>query len=160
VSPVAAADFALKLSPLELRKRAVLSVLERWSTQEPEQAFHWIAKSSDETLHGEGMARVLNVYAPVSPEAAGELLDQLPAGPDRENAIGNYVEAALPWNPEAATRWAYKSENPAIRQQRVAPCFQMWRAWNPEAAQRWLSETNFHDELKQHWLAEKTAPQS
>jgi hypothetical protein len=87
-------------------------------------------------------------------------VDQLPAGPVRENAIENYVDAAAPWNPEAATRLAYKSENLAIRQQRVAPCFQLWRAWNSEAAQRWLAETSFHEELKQRWLAEEPTPES
>jgi hypothetical protein len=72
----------------------------------------------------------------LAPEAAANWIEQLPAGPVRESAIGNYVEAAE-------------------REQRVEPCFAVWLAWNPDAAKPWLQGADFSEAVKNRWLSEK-----
>jgi hypothetical protein len=157
VDPLAAAEFALKLSPPELQARAVMVVLERWATQDPQQALSWLAKAP-EYLQAGGVARVLNVFAPVSPEAAAKWVDQLPAGPVRESAIGNYVEAVRQYDPGAGARLALKTADAAERERRVEQCFVVWLAWDPDSAKQWLKGADFSEALKNHWLSEKPSP--
>ena len=83
VEPLAAAEFALRLSPRDLRQRAVLAALQRWATQDPQQALAWITKVQNPALQQQGVAEILNIYVPVSPEAAGRQIDQLTPGPLR-----------------------------------------------------------------------------
>jgi hypothetical protein len=143
----------MKLSPPELRQRAVLAVVERWATQNPKQVFWWTAlQCRDEGLQVSGMERVLNLCVPVYPGAAGEWVDKLPSGALRERAIGVYAEAVYLWNPEAGARLAVKSVNPAERETRVERCFRQWLAWEPERARVWLKETSFAEEMKARWL--------
>jgi hypothetical protein len=155
VNPLAAAEFALKLAPPELSDRAVLAALERWATQNPQSALSWLAKAP-EPLQVGGVARILNVFAPVSPEAAANWIEQLPAGPLREGAIGNYVEAVCQYDPGAGARLALKMADATERERRVEQCFVVWLAWNPAAAKQWLKDTDFSDATKNRWLSPKT----
>ena len=154
VDPAAAAAFALKLAPAELKLQAMSAVLERWATQDPHQAFLWISHCSDETLQGPGLARVLSVGTPVSPELSGQWVDQLAAGPVRESAIGSYVDSVCLWNPEAGAHLALKTVDPVARENRVERCVRQWLAWDPKGAKKWLNQTSFPEEVKARWLAD------
>ena len=143
LDPAAAAAFALKLAPAEGKQQAMLAVLERWATQDPHQAFLWISHCSDETLQGPGLARVLGVGTPVSPELSGQWVDHLAAGPVRESAIGSYVDSVRLWNPEAGARLALKTVDPVARENRVERCVRQWLAWDPAGARKWLEESGF-----------------
>ena len=147
----------LKAQYAALREE-VLAALDRWATQDPQQAFRWAAKCPDRTLQDQGIARVLNVYAEVSPVAAGVAVDQLPPDPVRESAIGSYAQTACLWNPEAATQMAFKTADLEAREQRVESCFRLWLAWDPNSAKRWLAATDFPEETRQRWLSEIPTP--
>jgi hypothetical protein len=121
--------------------------------QDPQQAFEWISKLADKSVHEPGIARVLTVCAPVRPEIASQWVEQMGVGPIRDSAIGTYVEAASAWHPEAAARLALKTSDPIQRQQRAEQCFRFWRASDPESTKRWLKETDFNEDIKSLWLS-------
>ena len=132
----------------------MLVAIERWATQDPQQAFEKVAKSTDLLLKEQGIARVLN-FAAVCPDAAKQWVEQLPAGSIRESAIGTYVEAASMWHPEAAARLALKTTDSVARQQRVEHCFRLWLTCDPDSAREWLKEANLTEEQKRSLLSQK-----
>ena len=97
----------------------------------------------------------MNVFASVSPEAAANWIKQLPAGPLRKSAIGNYIEVIRLYDPGASARLVLKTADAAERDRCVKPCFVVWLASDPNAAKLWLKGTDFSETTKNRWLSEK-----
>jgi RNA polymerase sigma factor (sigma-70 family) len=139
----AAAAFVETAEPAHERVGLMDSLGLAWLQTEPARAADWWV------THAPGpqtLIKIMNVWAHNDPNAAGEWLGRLPAGPESDPARMTFARQVSDLDPESALRWAETISEAALRESTIDHVFGAWRARDGAAAQSFLQKATWPEE--------------
>ncbi len=85
-------------------------------TDEPANRGDWLLAQTTAEGRPEALRQFITSWTRADYNAAGQWLGQLPASPDRDTAVANFVSLIRELDPEAAISWAGIVADPTLRQ--------------------------------------------
>jgi hypothetical protein len=153
-NPTAAADWALKsLSPGKPRDDAIMSVVQRWTQQKPDEAAAWVASFPPGALQDTAVEELVKLWTDQNLEAAGAWLGGLAPGLVRDMAVGAYVNKIVFEFPASAARWAKDIQDDSLRVRELETVGASWMAINPDAARPWIADAPLPEATKARLMA-------
>ncbi len=154
--PAAAAMLAAQSLPAgRVQDDAVVSIVQLWVQQSPEQAAAWVAAFPKGRLRDTALEAVVKLWADQDLTDAGEWINTLTERTGSDAAIAAYVEKLAVQFPEMAVEWAAEIRNPALRDERLILLADLWLHNDPEAARQWIHQSPLSDAAKARLLAPK-----
>ncbi len=154
--PAAAATLAAQsLPPGRVQDDAVVSIVQRWVQQSPEQASAWVAAFPEGPLRDTALEAVVKLWADQDLTDAGEWINTLTERTGSDVAIAAYVDKLAVQFPEMAVEWAAEIRNPALRDERLIHLADLWLHNDPAAARQWIHQSPLSDAAKARLLAPK-----
>ena len=140
--PRAAATWALENADTK-NSNDLYSIGRNWAEHDPEgaSAFALEAAAKPGAPGGAGTEMLRSVMEKwVSADAYGASLwvTKLPAGAEKDHAIGALARGAIGIDPQAALGWAMSIGDAGARDEALRNCMQSWSWKNPAAARGWL----------------------
>jgi len=137
--PSAAGQMAIeKIPPGEGQNSAVVSIVQRWAQQQPEQAADWVARFPEGELRETAIENLVQVWTGQKPDGAAGWLNQLEQGPLRDTAISAYTGEIASANPASALRWASEITDPLRRERESNRLLERWMEMDSDAAAAWI----------------------
>ena len=98
---------------------------------------------------------VMSEWGRYDPAAAGQWLQQVPAGPARDSGISAYVSATAAADPATSMQLASGISNNVLRNRTIAQTYRQWAKQDPTSANAWLSSSTIDQKLKNRLLSPK-----
>jgi hypothetical protein len=153
-NPSAAATLAAQSIPAgRAQDDAVVSIVQRWVQQEPEQAAAWVAAFPEGKLRDTALEAVVKLWADKDITDAGAWVNQLTARDGSDVAIAAYVEKVAVQFPEMAAEWVQEIRDPRLRDERMINLAELWLHNDAEAARKWIAQAPLAEETKSRLLA-------
>lgn len=152
--PAAAAALAATSLPAgHAQDDAVVSIVQRWVQQAPEQAAAWVAAFPEGRLRDTALEAVVTLWADQDITEAGVWVNSLSERAGSDVAIAAYVEKMAVQFPEMAVEWAQEIRNPALRNERLIDLAELWLHNDAAAARVWIAQSPLSEETKARLLA-------
>jgi hypothetical protein len=168
--PSRAADLALQrpsfaMGRFDMDRSALPKVLERWVQNDPDAVVNWVKANSGTMLKQPILLRLITGMAYQAPEAVLELLDLMPRGSERNEALQQSLANLGSRDPEILKRWGDAAVSPgdkhiaqnayisAITRQDPSKTWSLMSSltvtdWNSEQFQQVFSELGVSDPQK------------
>ena len=154
--PAAAATLAAQSLPAgRAQDDAVVSIVQRWVQQSPEQAAAWVAAFPEGQLRDTALEAVVKLWADQDLTDAGAWINTLTERTGADVAIAAYVDKLSVQFPEMAVEWAAEIRNPTLREERLVHLADLWLHNDAEAARQWIQQSPLSDAAKARLLAPK-----
>ena len=151
--PAAAATLAAQsLPPGRAQDDAVVSIVERWVQQSPEQAAAWVAAFPAGELRDTALEAVVKLWADQDLTDAGAWINTLTERSGSDVAIAAYVDKLSVQFPELAVEWAAEIRSPALRDERLVHLAELWLHNDAPAARAWIIQSPLASETKSRLL--------
>ncbi len=125
--------------------------------KDPLATANWLLSrpsASDPDNRSNYIAAITGVWAQHEPNACGEWLSSLEAGPDLDGGIASFASAIVRDDPESAFQWALSINSPDQKHATLRHLVKRWHTWNPTAANQAVSDANLTEDVKQIILPE------
>ncbi len=139
----AAAAFVESAEPEHERSALMDSLGLAWLQTEPEEAADWWVEQAPGS---QTLIKIMNVWAHNDPNAAGEWLGRLPAGPESDPARMTFARQIAEIDPESALQWAETISDAGMREPTIDHVFGEWHARDAAAAHNFLQKSTWPEE--------------
>lgn len=153
-NPSAAATLVAQSLPAgRAQDDAVVSIVQRWVQQSPEEASSWATAFPNGPLRDTALDTLVKLWADQDITAAGAWINSLGTGPGSDIAIAAYVEKSSVQFPEMAAEWAQEIRDAQLRDAKLVQLAELWLRSDAPAARQWLAQAPLPQETKSRLLA-------
>jgi hypothetical protein len=154
--PKAAADWAIKsVAPGKPLEDAIVSVVQRWTQQAPQEASTWVVAFPSGNLRDTALQELVKLWTDKDSDAAGKWLGALSAGSIRDVSVGAYVTKLVLQSPETAVHWANEIQDDSFRVRKLEAVGELWLGTDPTAARAWIAQSPLSESAKIRLLASR-----
>lgn len=115
--PISAGAIALEKLPAgPLQDSAVVSVLQRWTQQDPGAAGDWVSEFPEGRLREAAVDNLIQIWSATEPDQAGAWANSLDAPELRDSALVSLAAVLAPSDPDRATEWVRQISDSGRRQ--------------------------------------------
>ena len=130
--------YAEKVSGVQHRQQAIISVLGSWATHDVAKAAEWVKKLPAGLLRDEAVATLVPVLTESNPEQALLLAqDSIKPGSEMGGLAGTIFQALTAADPQATAARALKLASGAFRTEAISAVASQWAEVDPQGALEW-----------------------
>lgn len=148
VNPAEAAGLISQLPAGQPRENAARGVLQSWANLDPQAATAWLSQFPESEARTQGYFAVARSWGLNDYPAAAAWIKTQPAGPDRDAAIGAFVQSVDGADIALANQWAATIQDPRQRMQSSERVFGRWLSEDSSDAIDWLQNGQMDPSLR------------
>lgn len=107
-----------------------------------EATLQWAAELPEGSLRGNAWSAAYATWASQDPQGVSHSLAEMPASPDRDQAINGFISALAGEDPHSAVIWAGTIDNPGLRQAAMVRAGTRYFQQDQAAATTWFESTD------------------
>ena len=105
-----------------------------------EAATAWALTLPDRNARSTALTLTAENWGRTDPLRAGAYFSALPSGPDRDQALGQFISSYAFSHPRKAADWVKSIRDPHVRAQATKAVDRFWKKQDPQAAAAWVAQ--------------------